>query len=75
MVCASQKDASHICSARCACDPRPPNPGAQGKELAVGRRFSQVQQEDREGGGQDGGAGGPKTNNKNKIPVSMLEFV
>lgn len=36
-------------------------PGAQGKELAESRIFSQVQQADREGGGQDGGGqGGPK---------------
>lgn len=74
-LCASQKDASQICSAHCPCAPRLPNPGAQGKELAEGRRFSQLQQADREGGGQDGGVGGPETNNKNKIPVSMLEFV
>lgn len=74
MLCASQKDASHICIAHCPCAPRPLNPGAQGKELAEGRRFSQLQQADREGGGQDGRAGGPETNNKNKIPVSMLEF-
>lgn len=48
---ASQEDASQACSAHCPRAPRPPNPGAQGKGLAVGRRFSQLQQADREGGG------------------------
>lgn len=74
-VCANepqQKDASPFPSHRCppASAPWPRLAAGRGERLAAGGRFSQLRQ-----GQGGGGVGGRETNNKNKIPVSTLEFV